>query len=164
MNTLVSVWDKTGIVELSKELVDMGWTVYATEGTANYLESKGVSVKRLSEVTGLKESKLIKTLHPTVFEHIYSGFFGIVVVNLYDVKEVQDMDIGGVALLRASVKNYRKVLPVCRPSLYEEVIERLKSNGIDEGFRLRLAIEAIKYVIDYDRRILRILEKKIKNI
>jgi len=162
MNVLVSVWDKTGIVDFSKKLTEMGWTIYATEGTANHLESNGIPVRRLSEITGLKESKSIKTLHPSIFERIYSGFFEMVVVNLYDVKDVHDMDIGGVALLRASVKNYKKVLPVCRPSLYREVIDRLDS--IDDDFRLKLAMEAMKYVIDYDREILRMLEKKIRNI
>ena len=164
MNALVSVWDKTGLTEFAEGLVGLGWTIYATEGTARYLESKGIPVRRLSELTGLEESEKIKTLHPAVFERIYSGFFKIVVVNLYELKDVEGLDVGGVALLRASVKSYKNVLPVCRPELYGEVLNRLKADGIEEDFRLRLAAEAMRYVIDYDRRILEKLEKKIRNI
>ena len=164
MNALVSVSDKTDLIEFARELINLGWTIYATEGTARYLSSNGIQTKRLSEITGLRESKQIKTLHPAVFERIYSGFFGIVVVNLYEVKEIEDVDIGGVALLRASAKNYQKVLPICKPSQYREVIDRLKSDNIDEDFRIRLAIEAFEYVVEYDGKIIEMLRRKIRNI
>lgn len=164
MNALISVSDKTNLIEFAKELTSLGWVIYATEGTANYLESNGIRTKRLSEITGLKESKQIKTLHPAVFERIYSGFFGMVVVNLYEVREIDDIDIGGVSLLRASAKNYRKVLPICKPSQYLEVIERLKDGRIDEDFRLRLAIETFEYIIRYDGEIIEMLRRKSRNI
>ncbi len=164
MNALISVSDKTNLIEFAKELTSLGWVIYATEGTANYLESNGIRAKRLSEITGLKESKQIKTLHPAVFERIYSGFFGMVVVNLYEVREIDDIDIGGVSLLRASAKNYRKVLPICKPSQYLEVIERLKDGRIDEDFRLRLAIETFEYIIRYDGKIIEMLRRKSRNI
>jgi len=164
MNALISVSDKTNLIEFAKELTSLGWVIYATEGTANYLESNGIRTKRLSEITGLKESKQIKTLHPAVFERIYSGFFGMVVVNLYEVREIDDIDIGGVSLLRASAKNYRKVLPICKPSQYLEAIERLKDGRIDEDFRLRLAIETFEYIIRYDGEIIEMLRRKSRNI
>ncbi len=164
MNALISVSDKTNLAEFAKELIDLGWNIYATEGTAKYLISNGIPTKRLSEITGLKESKQIKTLHPAVFERIYSGFFGIVVVNLYEVNEIEDVDIGGVALLRASAKNYQKVLPICKPSQYKEVIGKLKSDSIDEDFRIRLAIEAFEYIVEYDSKIIEKLRRKIRNI
>lgn len=164
MNALVSVSDKTDLIEFARELIDLGWTIYATEGTAKYLSSNGIPAKRLSEITGLKESKQIKTLHPAVFERIYSGFFGIVVVNLYEVNGIEDIDIGGVALLRASAKNYQKVLTVCKPSQYRELINNLKSGNSDENFRIRLAIEAFEYVVEYDSKIIEMLRRKIRNI
>ncbi len=164
MNALVSVSDKTDLIEFAIELINLGWTIYATEGTAKYLSSNGIPTKRLSEITGLKESKQIKTLHPAVFERIYSGFFGIVVVNLYEVNEIGDIDIGGVALLRASAKNYQKVLPICKPSQYQEVIKKLKSGNINEDFRIRLAIEAFEYIVEYDSKIIEMLRRKSRNI
>ncbi len=164
MNVLISVSDKKNLIEFAEELTSLGWTIYATEGTASYLENHKIQVKRLAEITGLKESKQIKTLHPAVFERIYSGFFGMVVVNLYEVKGIEDIDIGGVALLRASAKNYQKVLPICKPSQYPEVIERLKGGRIDENFRLRLAIETFEYIIKYDSEILEMLRRKSRNI
>jgi len=101
-NALISVSNKENLVEFAKKLKDLGYTIYATNGTAKFLESNGVEVKRLSEITKLKESKTVKTLHPEVFERIYNGFFDIVVVNLYDPTE--EIDIGGVAILRARLK------------------------------------------------------------
>ncbi len=158
----MSVADRRGLDELAKGLEDLGWTIYATEGTANFLESKGIAVRRLSEITGLKETKRIKTLHPEVFERIYSGFFGMVVVNLYDPEE--EIDVGGVALLRASAKCYDLCIPVCRPERYGDVLERLRSGVIDEYFRLELALEAFEYVVEYDRKVIEKLRRKIRNI
>ena len=164
MNALISVNDKTDIAKFAKSLKDMGFEIYATDGTARYLEQKGIDVRRLAEITGIKETKQIKTLHPAVFERIYSGFFSVVVVNLYEPNSIDNIDIGGVALLRASAKNYIKTLVVCNPKRYSEVAERLKRNEIDEKFRLELALEAFEYVVEYDSRVVKMLRRKIKNI
>ena len=156
-NALISVSNKENLVEFAKKLKDIGYTIYATNGTAKFLESNGVEVKRLSEITKLKESKTVKTLHPEVFERIYNGFFDIVVVNLYDPTE--EIDIGGVAILRASAKNYKKVLVVCDVDDYDEVIKKIKY-GVDEKFKLKLAVKAFEYVIDYDKKVVEILKSK----
>jgi len=157
-NALVSVSNKDKLVGFAKELRSLGYTIYATDGTAKFLENNGINVKKLSEITKLKESKTIKTLHPEVFKRIYNGFFDLVVVNLYDPVEV---DIGGVAILRASAKNYEKVLVVCDVEDYDEVVKRLKY-GIDEKFRLKLAIKAFEYVVDYDKKVVDILKSKLR--
>ncbi len=164
MNALISVSDKTGVAEFAKSLKDLGFEIYATEGTASYLEQKGIDVRRLAEITDIKETRQIKTLHPAVFERIYSGFFSVVVVNLYELNDIEDIDIGGVALLRASAKNYAKTLVVCNPERYPEIVERLKRNEIDEKFRLELALEAFEYVVEYDTKVIKMLRRKIKNI
>ncbi len=158
MNVLVSVHDKTGLVEFLRRLPDP--TVYATEGTAKYLEERGIEVRRISEITGLVESRTLKTLHPEVFRRIYSGFFDMVVVNLYE----DEIDVGGSAILRAAVKNYKIVLPVSNPKRYDEVVEKIRDNRVDEVFRLKLAIEALEHVIERDRRALEKLRRKTKNI
>ncbi len=158
MNALISVNNKEGLIEFVKRLIDLGYHIYATEGTAKFLEDAGLKVRRLSEITGITESKELKTLHPEVFRRIYSGFFDLIVVNLYKPEEI---DIGGVAILRAGAKNYDKVLVVCDPKDYPLVLEKLKS-GVDDDFRLELAIKAFEYVIDYDRRVVRILKENRK--
>jgi phosphoribosylaminoimidazolecarboxamide formyltransferase/IMP cyclohydrolase len=154
-NALISVSDKRGLVDFVKRLIDMGYQIYATDGTANFLGENGIGVKRLSEITGLKESKALKTLHPEVFNRIYNGFFDLVVVNLYEPSEI---DIGGVALLRASAKAFDRVLVVCDVEDYDRVVEKLKV-GVDESFRLEMAIKTFKYVVDYDLRVIEILKR-----
>ena len=158
-NALISVSNKDGIVEFAKELVNLGYTIYATDGTAKFLENNGIKVRRLHELTRLEESKTIKMLHPEVFRRIYSGFFDLVVVNLYDPTEI---DIGGVAVLRACAKNYTKILTVSDVRDYKKVVESLKC-GIDERFRLKLAIKAFEYVVDYDKRVIEMLKLKLKS-
>ncbi len=158
MNVLVSVHDKTGLVEFFRKLPNL--RIYATEGTAKFLEKNGIDVRRLSEITGLVESRNLKTLHPEVFRRIYSGFFDVVVVNLYE----NEIDVGGSAILKAAVKNYERVLPVSNPKRYDEVAERIRMNRVDEDFRLKLVIEALEHVIEHDRRALEKLRRKTKNI
>ncbi len=150
---LISVSDKRDLVEFARKLKELDYDIYATDGTAKFLKENGVEVKRLSELTGLEESKIIKTLHPEVFRRIYSGFFDLIVVNLYDPKE--EIDIGGVTLLRAGAKNYKNVLTVCDVNDYKYVVELLKK-GIDDEIRLRFAIKAIEYVLEYDKKVLEI--------
>ncbi len=145
MRALISVSNKAGIAEFTARLKEVGIEILATEGTARYLEERGIKVRRLSELTGLKETHQLKTLHPAIYEAIFSGEIGIVVVNLYPFEKelcLENIDIGGVTLLRAAAKNYRRCLVVSRPEQYDEVIENLKN--VTEEFRLRLACEAFK--------------------
>ncbi len=159
MNALITVSNKEGLIEFARSLIEIGYNIYATDGTARYLEKNGIHVRRLSELTNLKETKDIKTLHAEVFRRIYTGFFKIVVVNLYELKSLEDVDIGGVALLRASAKNFKKVIVVSDSNQYDDVIMRLKNGDIDERFRLELAIKAFKSVVRYDLSVLDMLRK-----
>ncbi len=149
---LVSVWDKEGIETLSLKLAECR-EILATGGTAKYLEEKGVRVKRLSEITGIKESRTLKTLHPKIFKMIEIGEIDIVVVNLYPFEErpcVENIDVGGVTLLRAAAKNFDRVLVVSKLSQYKEVIEKFPD--VDE-LREKFACEAFELVSWYDRAI-----------
>jgi len=154
MKALISVSNKDGLLEFARGLIELGYEIHATDGTASFLE--GLDVRRLSEITGIY-SRNIKTLHPEIFKMIYDGSFKVVVVNLYE----DEMDVGGVALLRAGIKNYRNVLVVCDPGDYKKVLEKLRF-GVDENFKLDLAIKALKYIIDYDMRFLDMLKENRK--
>ncbi|AEA47975.1 phosphoribosylaminoimidazolecarboxamide formyltransferase [Archaeoglobus veneficus] len=155
MRALISVSNKEGVAEFTAKLEEMGIEIFATEGTARSLEERGVRVRRLSELTGLKETHQLKTLHPAIYEAIFSGEIGMVVVNLYPFEEepcIENIDIGGVTLLRAAAKNYRRCLAVSKPEQYDDVIKNLKE-GLTEEFRLKLASEAFEYVAAYDKAI-----------
>lgn len=156
---IVSVSDKTGIVEFAKCLVELGWEVVSTGGTARVLRDAGLPVKEVSEVTGFPEilSGRVKTLHPLVHGGILArrdhpddmaqiSSLGIaavdmVVCNLYpfiekatgrpaSIDEIfEEIDIGGPTLLRASAKNWRWVIPVCNPLRYQEIATQLRTYG-----------------------------------
>jgi phosphoribosylaminoimidazolecarboxamide formyltransferase/IMP cyclohydrolase len=182
---LISVSDKTGIVDFARELQNLGVEIISTGGTYNYLIQNGVNALKIEDITGFPEllKGRVKTLHPKILagilavrdnpEHIQQlNKFGIlpidlVVVNLYpfssfisegDVKledAIEQIDIGGVTLLRASAKNYKYVAGVVNPKRYREIISELKSNGceLSERTRLSLAIEIFQHTSDYDARI-----------
>ncbi|ADB57295.1 MGS domain-containing protein [Archaeoglobus profundus] len=145
MNVLISVSRKDKLERFAKALVNLGYTLYATEGTAKFLENCGIPVRRLSEITHLSESEDLKTLHPEVFKRIYGGFFSLIVVNLYEDK----VDVGGVALIRAGIK--AGVPVVCYPEDYEKVLEDLK-NGRDLSW---LDLKALLYLIYNDLELLK---------
>lgn len=148
MRALISVSDKDGLDKFARALKDLGFEIYATNGTARFLEERGIEVKRLSEITGLKESENLKTLHPEVFRRIFDGFFDLIVVNLYEDR----IDVGGVALIRAGVK--ANALIVCRKEDYDLVLNAIK-HGRD--VRKILHVKALEYLIENDRRILETL-------
>jgi phosphoribosylaminoimidazolecarboxamide formyltransferase/IMP cyclohydrolase len=136
---LISVYDKTGVFELSRHLDDAGYTIIATGNTYNHLrESGSLNLKKIDEITNFPEilDGRVKTLHPSIFGGILSlrdnenhlkelkdnsiNFIDFVVVNLYPFKEMKDkdisfeekleyIDIGGVSLLRAAAKNFKYV-------------------------------------------------------
>ncbi len=156
---LISVTDKTGIADLARDLVDMGVEIISTGGTAKVIREAGVSVKDVSEVTGLPEMMdgRVKTLHPK----IHGGILAIrdnpvhrqemeehsilpidmVVVNLYAFEKtvakegvslteaIENIDIGGPTLLRSSAKNFRYVTVVIDPTDYAKVLEEMKANN-----------------------------------
>ncbi len=156
---LISVFDKTGIDELSAYLSITGYTIIATGNTYNYLKNiAGIKLKKIDEITNFPEilSGRVKTLHPAVFGGILSlredknhlrdlaensiNFIDFVIVNLYPFKEMKDkditfdekleyIDIGGVSLLRAAAKNFKYVTVLSDPRQYAQIIPYLKICG-----------------------------------
>ncbi|WMJ86172.1 bifunctional phosphoribosylaminoimidazolecarboxamide formyltransferase/IMP cyclohydrolase [Anaerocolumna sp. MB42-C2] len=159
MRALISVSDKTGIVEFAKELVSMGIEIISTGGTYNKLKEAGVAAIEISELTGFPEclNGRVKTLHPIVHAGLLAmrskpdhmkqlkdlniETIDLVVVNLYPFKAtilkdnvtrdaaVENIDIGGPTMLRSAAKNYQDVTVIVDPDDYKEVLEQLKSKG-----------------------------------
>ncbi len=159
MKALISVSDKTGIVEFAKELSSLGIEIISTGGTYKALKEAGISAMEISDLTGFPEclDGRVKTLHPKVHagilamrskeEHMKQlkdlgvDTIDFVVVNLYPFKQtilkenvtraecVENIDIGGPTMLRSAAKNYQDVTVVTDPADYEIVLNELKSNG-----------------------------------
>ncbi len=162
---LISVYDKSGLENFCKELQKEGIEIYATAGTKNYLEEKGIKVEEVEKYTGFKEilGGKIKTLNTNIHAAILArneeiaelekeGIkpIDMVVCNFYSYKlGIEEMDIGGPAITRAAAKNWERVVIISHPSQYKMVIEYLK-NGFDEEIRKKLAIEALKRISYYD--------------
>lgn len=157
---LISVADKNGIVELAQGLSSMGFQMIATSGTQKLLKEKGISTINIAEYTGGSESERVKTLSQKIATEILeSGEIGLVVCNLYPFflqknKSLDEMiefiDIGGVTLIRAAAKNYKKVGVLFDPRQYEGVLATLADNALDEESRLQLARKAFDYIAWYD--------------
>lgn len=156
---LISVWDKTGIVEFSKKLKKLGWEIISTGGTKKILEDADIDVIDISEVTGFPEAfdGRVKTLHPNIHggllhirdnkEHVKTleeldiKPIDLVVNNLYPFKEtiskenvtheeiIENIDIGGPSMIRAAAKNYKYVTVVVDPMDYEIIIDELERKG-----------------------------------
>ncbi|MDR1955125.1 MAG: bifunctional phosphoribosylaminoimidazolecarboxamide formyltransferase/IMP cyclohydrolase [Candidatus Methanoplasma sp.] len=156
---IISVSDKNGVLDLSKELTRMGVEIISTGGTHRLLKDNGIAVREVSEITGFPEmlDGRIKTLHPMLHggilarrdipEHMAAieskGIrpIDMIVVNLYPFKEavlkdgakfediVENIDIGGPSMIRAAAKNYRSVAVVTNPDQYAAVLEELRSGG-----------------------------------
>jgi phosphoribosylaminoimidazolecarboxamide formyltransferase / IMP cyclohydrolase len=179
-NAIISVSDKSGIVELGKQLRDMGCRIISTGGTAAMLRDHGVEVIKISDLTGFPEilGGRVKTLHPKVYgglladrdksDHLSTlkehGIHAIdlVVVNLYPFVEavesggdaVENIDIGGVSLIRAAAKNHKDVGVLTNPGQYQPVIDELKrTGGLSPETRKVLAVEGFKHTSAYDASI-----------
>ena len=183
MNALLSVSDKSGLVDFARGLEQLGVTIYATGGTERALREAGIPVHALQELTGFPEmlDGRVKTLHPNVHAGILARrdeprhlqeladrelkLIDLVVVNLYPFVEtvaagagpaeaIESIDIGGVTLLRAAAKNHDHVLPVVRPSDYPLVLQALKDPaGIPVALRRHLAAVAFGHTAAYDAAI-----------
>ena len=159
MKALISVSDKTGVVEFAKGLVALGWEILSTSGTMKLLKESGVPVTSVSDVTGFPEicDGRVKTLHPKIHgallarrdipEHMKElkdndiETIDLVCVNLYPFREtiakpdvtmedaVEHIDIGGPSMLRSSAKNWESVTVVCNPADYETVLSEIKAGG-----------------------------------
>ncbi|KQQ33954.1 phosphoribosylaminoimidazolecarboxamide formyltransferase [Rhizobium sp. Leaf306] len=181
---LLSVSDKAGIIELAKALTEQGVKLLSTGGTHKAIAAAGLAVTDVSEVTGFPEimDGRVKTLHPTVHggllairddeEHVAAmqkhgiESIDLSVINLYPFEEVraaggdypttvENIDIGGPAMIRASAKNHAYVTIVTDPSDYTALIEALQANGgeTDYAFRQKLAAKAYARTAAYDTAI-----------
>jgi len=183
MRALLSVTDKTNIVEFAQELLKLGYELVSTGGTHSVLSSANLRVSQISEVTNFPEilDGRVKTLHPLIYggilsrrdvpEHVASmRDYGIVAidlicVNLYDFASVvarddsdeeqilENIDIGGPTLIRAAAKNFKSVLPIVDPKDYSEIISKLRSGTINFDYRKGLARKAFELVSEYDSMI-----------
>jgi phosphoribosylaminoimidazolecarboxamide formyltransferase/IMP cyclohydrolase len=182
---LLSVWDKTGLVEFARELRGFGVELLSTGGTAKALRDAGLEVRDVSEVTGFPEmlDGRVKTLHP----RIHGGLLAVrddeshvaalrehgieqidlVVINLYPFEEtiaregttleeaIEQIDIGGPAMIRSAAKNHRDVAVVVLTSNYSAVLEEMREHEGSTSFQLRskLALRAFQRTSIYDAAI-----------
>ena len=188
---LISVSDKTGVVEFAKGLHELGVEIISTGGTMKAIADAGIPVKSVSEVTGFPEMMdgRVKTLHPMIHggilairdnpDHVKAmkehGITGIdlVAVNLYPFREtiakpdvtraeaIENIDIGGPSMVRAAAKNYKYVTIVVDPSQYSDILERIKSDTLTEEFRLDLSRKAFLHTGLYDCAIADYMTKEV---
>ncbi len=182
----ISVFDKDGIIELAQNLIKKDFEIVSTGGTFKFLKENGIKVIEVSKVTGYPEMLhgKVKSLHPEIFGGILADStnleeaeeikindvkkFDLVVVNLYpfekianqtdDIDElVKNIDIGGIALLRAAAKNYKNVTAICDKNDYG------RAAGAPEEIRQELALKAFGLTSNYDAIILQKLSKVLGN-
>ena len=190
---LLSVSDKTGIVELGKALADLGIEIISTGGTMRTLKEAGVPVMAVQDVTGFPEMMdgRVKTLHPKIHgailavrdnpshvqdmkDHCITPI-DLVVVNLYPFQQtiakpgvtlaeaIENIDIGGPCMVRASAKNNKYVAIVTNPAKYGEIIDILKKDGeFTDAYRLELAREAFQHTAQYDTAIAAYLSEQVE--
>ena len=185
---LLSVSDKTGLAELAAALAAAGAELVSTGGTAAALRAAGLAAREVSELTGFPEimGGRVKTLHPAV----HGGLLGrgaedeaaaarhgiepidLLVVNLYPFaraaarpdcppeEAVEQIDVGGPAMLRAAAKNHARCCPVVDPADYPRVAAAARAGGADAALRLELAAKAFAHTAAYDADIVRHLEAR----
>src|SRR2546421_11150898 len=175
---LLSVSDKEGLVELARGLRDLGFELIGTDGTAKALKDAGLSVTTVADYTGLREGLggRVKTLHPRIFAGILAPAgdekdlqdlgavaIDLVIVNLYPFEAtvakpdvtaddaVENIDIGGVSLIRAAAKNASRVGVLVNPARYRDVLQAWREHkGLPAKLRGDLALEAVEYTSRYD--------------
>lgn len=179
---LISVYDKTGILELAKTLIDKDIEIISSGGTYKYLKDNNIKVKEISEITKSDEmlDGRVKTLHPIIHggilairdneEHMNTlknrdiQTIDMVIVNLYPFFEklkedlsfeekVEFIDIGGPTMLRAAAKNFNDVVVVSDINDYKEVINQIKEGEVSFNFRKKLAGKVFNLMSAYDAAI-----------
>jgi phosphoribosylaminoimidazolecarboxamide formyltransferase/IMP cyclohydrolase len=184
LTALISVSDKTGIVELARSLAELGIRIVSTGGTARLLAEQGLTVTEVAELTGFPEmlDGRVKTLHPRVHggllarrdvpEHMAAlrehgiGTIDLLVVNLYPFEAtvarpgctleeaIENIDIGGPAMVRSAAKNWKDVAVLTDASQYAGVVEELRRDGkVSDATRFALAVAAFNRISNYDAAI-----------
>ncbi len=189
---LISVSDKTGVVEMAKGLAALGAEILSTGGTAKALRDAGVAVTDVAAYTGSPEilDGRVKTLHPKIHggllgrrsvpAHVSQmqqhgiGPIDVVVVNLYPFEAaiakpncpfeeaIENIDIGGPSMLRSAAKNHEDVLVVVDPTDYARVLEALKAGTVDHALRRELAMKVFQHTARYDSLVAGYLEKQVQ--
>ncbi len=182
---LLSVADKNGIVDFARGLVALSYEILSTGGTAKTLRDAGIPVIDVANVTGFPEimDGRVKTLHPNVHGGLLArsgiddavlsehgiGLIDLLAVNLYpfeaatarpdctDAEAIENIDIGGPAMLRAAAKNHERVAVVVDGTDYARVLDALKTGSLPAGYRRELAIKAFSHTARYDAAISRYL-------
>ena len=189
---LISVSDKTGLIPLAKALHENGVALVSTGSTAKTIAEAGIPVTEVSQVTGFPESLdgRVKTLHPKIHGGLLADLrlvaheqqlselgieaFELVVVNLYPFVEtvrsgakgeavVEQIDIGGPAMVRASAKNHANVAIVVEPHKYEEVIAAVAAGGTTFAQRKQFAAAAFAHTAGYDRAVSEWFASELEN-
>jgi phosphoribosylaminoimidazolecarboxamide formyltransferase / IMP cyclohydrolase len=183
MRAIISVSDKSGVTDFARGLAGLGWELFSTGGTKKSLAESGVPVHGISDITGFPEilDGRVKTLHPMVHGGLLARRdlpshmaelaknkitpIDLVAVNLYPFVQtvsragvqlqdaLENIDIGGPTMIRASAKNFPGVIVVVDPADYDRVLSMLKSGGLDMAERKRLAQKAFQHVAIYDTAI-----------
>lgn len=187
---LLSVSDKTNLDELAHGLVELGWEIISTGGTAKFLHERKIPVTLIESVTGFPEilSGRVKTLHPKIFGGILAlrddpkhqselaaqaiQKIDLVCVNFYPFIEaaktpnlpeaqlIEEIDIGGPSLVRAAAKNFQHVIVLTDPSDYSSVLEELRRGSVSERTKRRLALKAFAKVAELDIAIYQTLQER----
>jgi phosphoribosylaminoimidazolecarboxamide formyltransferase/IMP cyclohydrolase len=186
---ILSVYDKTGLLELARGLVELNWSLIASGGTARSLRDHGLPVTEVADYTGSPEilGGRVKTLHPAIHGGLLArstrsdheellklgwDYIDLVVVNLYPFEKtvaaadvtlemaVENIDIGGVTLMRAAAKNHDRVILLCDPADYPMVLKELQSGAISFATRQRLAVKGFEHTAHYDAAITNYLRRQ----
>jgi phosphoribosylaminoimidazolecarboxamide formyltransferase/IMP cyclohydrolase len=176
---ILSVHNKTGIVDFAKGLAALGWTLLASGGTAKLLRENNINVTEVAEYTNSPEilGGRVKTLHPAIHGGLLArptesdrnellalgwDYLELVAVNLYPFEEtiakpnvtyeevIENIDIGGATLIRAAAKNHERVTLVCDPADYVGVLEALQNGKTSFAMRKQLAVKGFKTTAHYD--------------
>ncbi len=188
---LISVSDKRGVVDFARSLVELGYEIISSSGTARVLKENGIPVIEVSEITGFPEimGGRVKTLHPKIhggllavrdnpeymkqLEEQEIEPIDIVAINLYPFEEtvkkgadldeiIENIDIGGPAMVRASAKNHKFVTIIVDPDDYDFVLYELKEKGNTSlETRRKLALKAFRHTAFYDSVISEVLNEKL---
>ncbi len=179
---ILSVYDKTGLVDFASRLVDLGWTLIASGGTARLLLGCHLPVIEVADYTGSPEilSGRVKTLHPAVHGGLLArptgsdlaelhrlgwDYIDLAVVNLYPFEQtvarpdvsladaIEHIDIGGVTLIRAAAKNFERVTLICDPADYGRVLAEVEQGGTSLETRRELAVKGFAQTARYDTAI-----------
>ena len=184
---ILSVHNKTGLIDFAKSLAALGWTLLASGGTAKLLRENNINVTEVADYTKSPEilGGRVKTLHPAIHGGLLArpteadynellalgwDYIDLVAVNLYPFEEtiakpnvtyadaIENIDIGGVTLIRAAAKNHERVTLVCDPVDYDEVLSMLGHGEIPFDARKKLAVKGFKSTANYDTLISKYLD------